>query len=330
MSKLTTVKLDNTFNPKDIVVSDVVAPKKCGDMVKNARAAIGHKSMKSVTPIPDQGKYRSNESYLYLILDGTAIGIYQSYEYGQPRTEKNVKGFDLVIPLVGKRDSVDPDEDDEVFWALDGMHQRVIKHLVKNKDSLPRDFRKLSDEDLCKIIRPPYTPKYKSKKDGKTRSPSLSIPFKYYKGDSKRGKKEALITKCRGPGNKPFHPRDYLSIPGEKTVCGKIRAAIRVCHIGFSSKDNPEDLDGPRKLSVNYTLELANLNFTPITGGEEPDILGGNFDQDTGEETNDEAIYGKEDLVDVDDEEFGDEDDDENDENEESASPEPKKSRRRR
>jgi len=318
MSKLVTVTLDNTFNPKDIVVSEVAAPGKCGDMVKNPRAAIGHKSMKRVSAIPDQGRYRSNESYLYLLLDGTAIGIYKSYEYKQPKTEQNMKGFDLVIPLVSNRDSVDPGEDDEVYWALDGLHQRVVKHLVRNKESLPKQFRKMEDDELRACVRPPYSPKWKAK-DGKWRSPSLTLPFKYFKADEKKGKKENLLTKCRGPGNKPFHPRDYLSIPGEKCVSGKIRAAIRVCHIGFSAKPDPKDLDNEIR-SINYTLELANLNFTPRRGAEEPDLLGGNHDEE--EDGAEEGLYNKEDLVDVEvDEELGDDDE---------ASESPKKSRRRR
>lgn len=325
--KPTQVKLDETFNAKDIVVSDVATAKQCGERVKNARAAIGHKSMRKVSPIPDQGKYRSPQSYLYLILEGMAIGIYETFEFGaKKKNETTMKGYDLVIPLVSDRDSTDPGEDDQVYWALDAMHQRVVKQLLRNKEGLPRKFRAMEDDDLRACVRPPYNPKWKGK-DGKWRSPSLSIPFKYFKADPSKGRSENLLTRCKGPGNKPFHPRDYLSVPKEKCVSGKITAAIRVCHLNFSVKENTDSLDGEEKKSISYVMELANLNFTPRRGMEEIDLLGGNYDEEEGEE---ETIT-KDQLVDVNvDDEFGDGDGDDSDDDEVDKYDVRSKSRRRR
>jgi len=310
-TKITQVNLDETFNPKDIVVSEVAPAKKCGEFVKHARAAIGHKRMKNLSAIPDSGRYRSIESYLYLIYEGTAIGIYHSYEWQQPRTPENMKGYDVVIPLVGERDAVDPGENDHTYHALHGLHQRVVKHLIRNKDSLPKQFRIMSDDELRTCIRPPYSEKYTGK-DGKVRSPSWSVPIKYKKADPKAGKKEILFTKCRGPGNKPFHPDDFLSVKG-KCIPGKVKMAVRVCHIGFSVKVDEKSEDGELKKTINYTLEVANLNFTPLRGHEEVDLLGGNYDPEEGGEE-DTPYSKKEELVDV---EYGN--DEESDEKEEES-----------
>lgn len=258
----TIIELNNTFEDKNLTFSDWVDSKKCGAAVKNPRMSIGHKSMKTPTsPIPPNGKnYRDDTSFLYLkISNAPSIGIYHSYEYKQglkvERIPANMKGYDLVIPLINDRERTVPNESDELYQALTRFHARVVKNICRNRDSLPDFAQKMSDEKLAECIYPIYgRPPKDSTKPWK---PMLNVPFKYYKADPAKKKQESLQTRCNRPGG-TFHPEEMLSVKG-KCRPGTVDAIIRMCHLGYSIKVE----GGKTKLAISYSFELRDLNFTP-------------------------------------------------------------------
>lgn len=312
----TIINLDNTFEDKSLTFSNWIDAAQCGTGVKNPRMSVGHKTMKNpTTPIPPKGKnYRDDTSYLYfLIKKAPCIGIYHSYPYIQGKTveriPKNMKGYDLVIPLIGERDRSEPNESDELYQALFRFHGRVVKNICRNREGLPDFAQKFTDDKLAECIYPPYGKP--GKNNAATWKPTWNIPFKYFKADPSKEKKESLMTRCKRPGG-TFHPEELLSVKG-KCQPGTVDAIIRVVHLGYSVKVE----GGKTKLSISYNLELAELNFTPVTKG-----IGMNFLGDmapTEEENAETAMYSNPVLKDID-ENFGDD--------APAVSP-PKKSRRR-
>ena len=314
MSKpqLTTLILNDTFNEKDLRFSSWVDPSKLGELVKNPRMAVGHKSWKHApSPIPREGKYRQNDEFIYLQVNGaTSIGIYYSYEYNIVKTNpklrvpENMNGYVLLVPLINDRDRTTPNESDALYNAFDRLHNEVVNYICEHREGLPKFARDYTKKQLAACINPPFS-REKEDKSGKKRGPMLSVPFKYYKADPKKNKQENLITNCNKPGGK-FHPKEFVSIPGEKCIPGKVDFIIRLCHLGYSTKVDEKSKDKDMKLSINYNIELQGVNFKPMMKNCEPDLLGSMAAEDEEDNANDD-IYGSKPVL-KDAEGFGDDD----------------------
>lgn len=273
MSKRTCVskELNEQFNEKEIVLGEVADPSQCGKLVQNHRMAIATKDMvpppgfKDHSPRPDNGNWRSRESYLYLTAKGSGM-IMESFDG---------KSFDAMMFLSSEQDSLEAGKNDHTFHASDRMHKRVVDLLVRRKKDLPKVFADMSDKELAACVRPPYSLGYVDK-NKKKRGPSLRVGFKHYAEDPKKGKPENMVTRCYlydgvdDEGDDVYREitkdldafHDLVSDPEtKKFVFGDMEIAICVQHLGFSVKLDKKT--GNIKKSINYALTLENFYFKP-------------------------------------------------------------------
>lgn len=303
MPKNTQINLNQTFNTQDIVFSKYFKSSHFGENALAGRMRMGHKSQKNINPVPTSGKYLDDSEYLYGIIQNVSvIGIYPNHKYGTKKAQQNdstIVGYSVLIPLCN---GPEPDEEvDHLYFALKGMYKKLCDVMVERWENgeLTGCWGKLTKKQLLAAIKPPYSCNPKKPEYG----PSLSLNFRYRKGDENLKKPERLDTNCKTDGGY-FHPRDLMST-SEKKIWGKANICVRFSYISLFTKAKEDEIE----YHINFKNEIQEIYFVPGKKQQKTSMLDGfKLDSFESDDEGDAKLYAKtSDFEDVDDD---DEEDD--------------------
>jgi len=217
----------------------------------------------------DDGKRLLDDDYLYFTTPQMhCYGVFPTYEYQKPRTEDNINGYQVIVPLTSDETVEKPTKQEkQILDFFSGLKQQLCDFMIEHQDDLPEHYQAVSADKMGMMVnsivsRPKKkddeeggvaskNAKNKKREEDQSKPQTLYLPLIFYKHNAKFG------TNVHGPGDRSVDPLKYHKVPG------KIEMVIRVRYVNYGKK-------------ATFNMQLYECNYIPEQRVPRRRMLGGN------------------------------------------------------